>query len=265
MSLPSSKDILSFLDTLQPINFDNLLDPNQHQNHDLKVDATPFVPTTTQKEPEIEEINHTISMPRGFRNCKHFENCEKSDCGFLHELLWYKKENHYLRIMNEHHKEIDHILKYRIRTFPKLLSLYDEQCKYHQKMMTLAKHYAEINCNDVSYLSLDFDIKKPRRNKVEEPVRSLSADVPKYGKANEYVRSTQLNLGDVPKNSKVEEYVPKNSKVEETIYLSEELDSGQNTTLYVAPKYNNRGVFRLNENRDRKEYNTPWRNPNNTR
>jgi hypothetical protein len=248
MSLPSSKDILSFLDTLQPINFDNLLDTNKHQNHDLKVDATPFVPTIVQKEPEIEEINHTISMPRGSRNCKHYENCEKSDCGFLHELLWYKKENHYLRIMNEHNKEIDHILKYRIRTFPKLLSLYDEQCKYHQKMASLAKHYAEMNCNDVSYLSLEFNIRKPRKNRVDE-FASSNSNVEEY----------------IPKNSNVEEYVPKNSKLEETLYLSEQLDSGQNTNLYVPPKITNRGVFRLNENRDKKEYNASWRNPSNTR
>lgn len=241
MSYPAtSKDILSFLDTLHPINIGDLL-----QHNELKLDATPFIPTSMQKEVEIEEINHTVPMPRGFRNCKQYENCDKSDCGFLHEITWYKKDNHYLRIYNEHQKEIDHILKYRIRTFPKLMSTYDEQCKYHKKMMTLAKHYAEINCNDVSYLSLDLNYKKNRKNyKVEE---------------------------HVPRNSTLEEYVPKNSKEEEAVVTSTSrhypsLESLKNTTIFLhsgeqEPVQNTkRGVFRLNEHRNKNDYNSSWRN-----
>jgi hypothetical protein len=244
MSYPvTSKDILSFLDILHPLptQFDNLLESNELSNNDLKVDAKPFIPTTTKIE--SEEINHNVSMPKGFRKCIRYENCDKSDCGFLHEITWYKKDNHYLRILSDHQKEVDHILKYRIRTFPKLLSLYDEQCKYHQKMITLAKHYAEINCNDVSYLSLDFNIRKPRRNIVDE-----------HG----------------PQNAKVDEYIPKNSKEEEQSYHPKEQDSVHNTNLFGSQetypsKNQHRGVFRLNENRDRKEYNKSWRNQSNTR
>jgi hypothetical protein len=262
MSYPvTSKDILSFLDILHPLptQFDNLLESNELSNNDLKVDAKPFIPTTTKIEIESEEINHNVSMPKGFRKCIRYENCDKSNCGFLHEITWYKKDNHYLRILNDHQKEVDHILNYRIRTFPKLLSSYDEQCKYHQKMIAIAKHYAEINCNDVSYLSLDFNIRKPRRNIVDE-----------HG----------------PQNVKVDEYIPKNSKEEEQSYHPtehkqsihskeqsyhpKEQDSVQNTNLFGSnethpPKNQHRGVFRLNENRDRKEYNKSWRNQSNTR
>lgn len=235
---PTSKNILSFLDTL--------IEPNLLQQNDLKVDAKPYIASSIQKEVEIDEINHTIPMPKGQRKCNHFENCEKSDCGFLHEITWYKKDKHYLRMMIEHQKEVDHILKYRIRTFPKLLSSYDEQCKYHQKMISLTKHYAEINCNDVSYLSLDLNPKRGRRN----------------NKTDEYTQQ----------HSKPDEYIPKNSKEDESVYSTAKefppLPSVQNTTMFLHPTAqesvqnsapSRRGVFRLNENRDRSDYNSSWR------
>lgn len=228
----TSKDILSFLDTIQPMPFHfEDLQQNHQVNNELTVDAKPYFPAQ-HHQVEIEEINHTIPMPKGFRKCSHFENCEKSECSFVHELTWYKKDNHYLRIYNEHQKEVDHILKYRIRTFPKLISTYDEQCKYHKKMTTLAKHYAEINCNDVSYLSLDFN--NSRKNR---------------------------------KNYKLEEYIPKNSKEEHVSILNTNLfmptyeqEPVENASIHVAPKSQNKGVFRLNENRDRNDYKSSWRN-----
>ena len=93
--------------------------------------------------------------------------------------------------------------------------------------MSLAKHYAELNCNDVSYLSLNFESKRNR------------------------------------KHHSVDEYVPKKEQqetIQNTTLFLQEQESVQNTNVYVSPRSQNRGVFRLNENRNKNDYNTQWRN-----
>jgi len=92
--------------------------------------------------------------------CHHSESCNNSSCEYTHSKIWYKKQNHFLRILNENKKEIDMILKFRIRTFPKLMPIYTEQLSYHNKLADLAKHFATITKNDESYTNLDFDTRR---------------------------------------------------------------------------------------------------------
>lgn len=92
--------------------------------------------------------------------CHHLDTCNNSSCEFTHSKIWYKKQNHFLRILYENKKEIDMILKFRIRTFPKLMPIYTEQLSYHNKLADLAKHFANVTKNDESYLTLDLDSRK---------------------------------------------------------------------------------------------------------
>jgi hypothetical protein len=99
-------------------------------------------------------------LPRKRSLCHHTETCNNSSCEFTHAKIWYKKQNHFLRILQENKKEIDMILKYRIKTFPKLMPIYTEQLSFHNKLADLAKHFANVTKNDESHLTLDFDSRK---------------------------------------------------------------------------------------------------------
>ena len=107
-------------------------------------------------------------LPRKHSTCHHPASCNNSDCDYTHSRIWYKKQNHFLRILQENKKEIDMILKYRIKTFPKLMPLYTEQLSFHNKLADLAKHFANITKNDESYLTLDFELRRPSRKYNED-------------------------------------------------------------------------------------------------
>jgi uncharacterized membrane protein YgcG len=107
-------------------------------------------------------------MPLKRALCHHTEVCNNSNCEYTHSKIWYKKQNHFLRIFNENKKEIDMILKYRIKTFPKLMPIYTEQLSFHNKLADLAKHFANITKNDESYVTLDFEPRRQSRKHNED-------------------------------------------------------------------------------------------------
>jgi hypothetical protein len=161
-------------------------------------------------------------LPRKRSLCHHTETCNNSSCEFSHLKIWYKKQNHFLRILHENKKEIDIILKYRIKTFPKLMSLYMEQLSFHNKLADLAKHFANVTKNDESYLTLDFETRKQTRmygedNQGDGSRRNFGPEYVPKKQSEEYVHKKQgetyvhKKQGEpyVPKKQG-EPYVPKN-------------------------------------------------------
>jgi hypothetical protein len=228
-------------------------------------EAPPYTPLTGEAHPYIPptgeaEIIHDVPLPNISRQCSHFENCSRSHCTLLHDRIWYKKENHYLRIYNENYKEVDLITKHRIRSFPKLISLYNEQLKYHNAICEAAKYYAEQSINDVSFLTINLysqmKKKQVKQNTVESFPKtykdeSFVKQKTEHYNHNEHVPNDYVSKyysGDTLRKLQIGDYIPKNSSQEDTTF-----------TPYTEHKPR-RGKFVLNTNRTGRDYNKEaWR------
>jgi hypothetical protein len=121
---------------------------------------TEFIHSTAKKTNSLDFIlDNKIDMnPRPFlkkSRCHKDKECTKSICIYSHDISWYKREFHFIRIYNEHQKEIKSIIDFKIPMFPKLIPHYEEILNYHNELANLAYKYAEIYKNDMSYL-LDY-------------------------------------------------------------------------------------------------------------
>ena len=127
------------------------------------IDASEFIPYKKPNSLEFVLANKIdMNPPIPINNkskCHKDRDCTKSNCKYNHDISWYKREYHFIRIYNEHQKEIKSIIDFKIPMFPKLLPHYEQIINYHDELSSLAYKYAEIYKNDMSYL---VDYNKPR-------------------------------------------------------------------------------------------------------
>ena len=175
----TSSSLLHFCEEQKQINIlsniDDILIPKTDYligstvlNYD-SVDAPEYIPSNKYDASKIDSLEFVLANkiemnPRPFikkSKCYKDKECQKSNCVYSHDISWYKRESHFIRIYNEHQKEIKSIMEFKIPMFPKLLPHYQEILNYHNELSSLALKYAEIYKNDMSYL-----IEKPITNKI---------------------------------------------------------------------------------------------------
>jgi hypothetical protein len=137
-------------------------------------------------------INHSIPLPTNKLKCNFFDNCNHSNCKYIHDMQWYKKTNHYLRVCNEHKKQCEYIEKFITPIFPQLNMFYNHILEQHKKIIKVLTNYIIVYKSDNTHLQFLSNFIKSEKEKVE----------------SNFVNKKIEAINHIPKNKKIEPINP---------------------------------------------------------